>query len=115
MILPTCVLRDVYMLNGSVTMCLCPVDAALLRGMYIGKAARTRPHVTWTQPIAAALTCLDLVVSGATLLGEALCCEVTLVVSPVTREGRPQPSAATRDGAAIVVVCRIQAQARCLP
>ena len=44
---------------------------------------------------------LDLVVYGATPLGEALCCDVTLV-SPWIREGRPQPSA-TRDGAAIVV------------
>ncbi|OLP88137.1 hypothetical protein AK812_SmicGene30521 [Symbiodinium microadriaticum] len=38
----------------------------------------------------------------ATPPGEALCCDVTLV-SPVTREGRPQPFAATRDGAAIAV------------
>ena len=48
---------------------------------------------------------LDLVVYGATPLGEALCCDVTLV-SPLTREGRPQPSAATRDGAAITVAER---------
>ena len=44
---------------------------------------------------------LDLVVYGATPLGEALCCDVTLV-SPLTREGRPQP----RDGAAISVAER---------
>ena len=47
----------------------------------------------------------DLVVYGATPLGEALCCDVTLL-SPMTREGRPQPSAATRDGAAITVAER---------
>ena len=41
----------------------------------------------------------------ATPLGEALCCDVTLV-SLLTREGRPQPSAATRDGAAITVAER---------
>ena len=43
---------------------------------------------------------LDFVVYGATPLGEALCCDVTLV-APLTREGRPQPYAASRDGAAI--------------
>ena len=49
---------------------------------------------------------LDLVVYGATPLGEAFfCCDVTLV-SPLTREGKPQPSAATRDGAAITVAER---------
>eukprot|EP00439_Symbiodinium_sp_Y106_P011468 s11075_g1.t1 len=42
---------------------------------------------------------------GATPLGEAPCCDVTLV-SPLTREGRPQPSAASRDGAAIAVAER---------
>ena len=31
---------------------------------------------------------LDFVVYGATPLGEALCCDVTLV-APLTREGRP--------------------------
>ena len=41
---------------------------------------------------------------GATPLGEALCCDVTLVA--LTREGRPQPSAASRDGAAITVAER---------
>ena len=44
---------------------------------------------------------IDFVVYGATPL-EALCCDVTLV-APLTREGRPQPSAASRDGAAITV------------
>ena len=48
---------------------------------------------------------LDFVVYGATPLGEALCCDVTLV-APLTREGRPQPSAASRDGAAITVAER---------
>ena len=48
---------------------------------------------------------LDFVAYGATPLGEALCCDVTLV-SPLTREGRPQPSAASRDGAAIAVTER---------
>ena len=48
---------------------------------------------------------LDFVVYGATPLGEALCCDVTLV-SPLTREGRAQPSAASRDGAAIAVAER---------
>ena len=36
---------------------------------------------------------------------KALCCDVTLV-SPLTREGRPQPSAASHDGAAIAVADR---------
>ena len=40
-----------------------------------------------------------------TPLGEALCCDVTLL-SPLTREGRPQPSAASRDGATITVAER---------
>ena len=48
---------------------------------------------------------LDFVAYGATPLGEALCCDVTLV-SLLTREGRPQPSAASRDGAAIAVAER---------
>ena len=48
---------------------------------------------------------LDFVVYGAMPLGEALCCDVTLV-APLTREGRPQPSAASRDGAAITVAER---------
>ena len=48
---------------------------------------------------------LDFVAYGATPLGEALCCDVTLVF-PLTREGRPQPSAASRDGAAIAVAER---------
>ena len=48
---------------------------------------------------------LDFVAYGATPLGEALCCDVTLV-SPLKREGRPQPSAASRDGAAIAVAER---------
>ena len=47
---------------------------------------------------------LDVVAYGATPLGEALCCDVTLVA--LTREGRPQPSAASRDGAAITVAER---------
>ena len=58
-----------------------------------------RQHAMWTPLIAAALT---FVVYGATPLGEALCCDVTLV-SPLTREKRPQPSASTPDGAAITV------------
>eukprot|EP00439_Symbiodinium_sp_Y106_P045550 s3216_g5.t2 len=49
--------------------------------------------------------CLDFVAYGATPLGEALCCDVTLV-SPLTRDGRPQPSATTRDGAMISVAER---------
>ena len=43
---------------------------------------------------------LDFVAYGATQLGEALCCDVTLV-SPPTRDGRPQPSSTTRDGARV--------------
>ena len=35
---------------------------------------------------------------GATQLGEALCCDVMLV-SPLARDGHPQPSSTTRDGA----------------
>ena len=57
---------------------------------------------------------LDFVAYGATQLGEALCCDVTLV-SPLTRDGRPQPSSTTsacrpghrRNASAL--------QARCLP
>ena len=49
--------------------------------------------------------CLDFVAYAATPLGEALCCDVTLV-SPLTRDGRPQPSATTRDGAMISVAER---------
>ena len=45
---------------------------------------------------------LDFVAYGVPPLGEALCCDVTQV-SPLTRDGRPQPSAATRDGAMISV------------
>ena len=37
---------------------------------------------------------LDFVAYGATQLGEALCCDVTLV-SPLTRDGRPQPCPCT--------------------
>ena len=48
---------------------------------------------------------LDFVAYGATQLGEALCCDVTLV-SPLTRDGRPQPSSTTRDGAALAVAER---------
>ena len=44
----------------------------------------------------------DFVAYGATPLGEAPCCDVTLV-SPLTRDWRPQPSAASRDGAVIAV------------
>ena len=43
---------------------------------------------------------LDFVLYGATRLGEALCCDVTLV-SPLRRNGRPQPRAAERDGAVL--------------
>ncbi|CAL1156747.1 unnamed protein product [Cladocopium goreaui] len=43
---------------------------------------------------------LDLVVHGATALGVALCCDVT-VVSPLTSTGRPLPRAATHDGTAL--------------
>ena len=49
---------------------------------------------------------LDLiVVYGATPLGEALCCDVMLV-SPLTREGQPQPFAASRNGGASTVAER---------
>ena len=48
---------------------------------------------------------LDLVLSGATRLGEALCCDATLV-APLRRDGRPQPRAAEEDGAAIAVARR---------
>ena len=48
---------------------------------------------------------LDFVAYGATQLGEALCCDVTLV-SPLARDGRPQPSSTTRDGAALAVAER---------
>ena len=48
---------------------------------------------------------LDLVVYGATRLGEALCCDATLV-APLRRDGRPQPHAAEEDGAAIAVARR---------
>ena len=43
---------------------------------------------------------LDFVLYGATRLGEALCCDVTLV-SPLRRNGRPQPRAAEHDGAVL--------------
>ena len=55
---------------------------------------RARPRDTRRRKVSArdvdpAHRCrLDLVVYGATPLGEALCCDVTLV-SPLTREGRP--------------------------
>jgi len=42
---------------------------------------------------------------SAAPLGEAWCCDVTLV-SPLTPDGRPQPSAASRDGALIAVAER---------
>ena len=48
---------------------------------------------------------LDLVLYGATRLGEALCCDATLV-APLRRDGRPQPRAAEEDGAAIAVARR---------
>ena len=48
---------------------------------------------------------LDFVAYGATQLGEALCCDVTLV-SPLTRDGRPQSSSTTRDGAALAIAER---------
>ena len=48
---------------------------------------------------------LDLVLYGATRLGEALCCNATLV-APLRRDGRPQPRAAEEDGAAIAVARR---------
>ena len=48
---------------------------------------------------------LDFVAYGATQLGETLCCDVTLV-SPLTRDGRPQPSSTTRDGAALAIAER---------
>ena len=44
---------------------------------------------------------LDFVAFGVTPFG----CDVAFV-SPLTREGRPQPSAASRDGAAIAVAER---------
>ena len=48
---------------------------------------------------------LDFVAYGATQLGEALCCDVTLV-SPLTHDGRPQPSSTSRDGAALAIAER---------
>ena len=48
---------------------------------------------------------LDFVAYGASPLGEALCCEVTLV-SDLMRKGRAQPSAATQDGAMLAVAER---------
>ena len=48
---------------------------------------------------------LDFVAYGATQLGEALCCDVTLV-SPLTRDGRPQPSSTPRDGSALAIAER---------
>ena len=52
---------------------------------------------------------LDLVVYGTTPLGEALCCDVTLV-SPLTREGRQLPLAMAPPS-----LSQREAQARCLP
>ena len=46
-----------------------------------------------------------LVRTPAPGVGEALCCDVTLV-SPLTRDGRPQPSSTTRDGAALAIAER---------
>ena len=43
---------------------------------------------------------LDLDLYGATRVGEALCCDATLV-APLRRDGRPQPRAANEDDAAI--------------
>ena len=43
---------------------------------------------------------LDFVLHGATPLGQALCCDATLV-SPLTRDGVPLPRAATQDGIAL--------------
>ena len=54
---------------------------------------------------------LNLVLYGATRLGEALCCDATLV-APLRRDGRPQPRAAEEDGAAIAVARR-RKEARC--
>lgn len=52
---------------------------------------------------------LDLVIHGATPLGEALCCDATLV-SPLTSAGAPAHGAARRDGAALVVAERRKRQ-----
>ena len=43
---------------------------------------------------------LAMVVYGATPLGGALCCDATLV-SPLARNGAPQPRAADEDGAVL--------------
>ena len=51
---------------------------------------------------------LDLVIYGATRLGEALCCDATLV-SPLRTDGRPHPGAADRDGVALMVARRRKA------
>jgi hypothetical protein len=48
---------------------------------------------------------LDMVVYGATPLGGALCCDATLV-SPLARNGAPQPRAADEDGAVLRVAER---------
>ena len=48
---------------------------------------------------------LDFVLYGATMRGEVLCCDVTLV-SPLRADGRPQPGSCDRDGAAIEVARR---------
>jgi hypothetical protein len=51
---------------------------------------------------------LDLVIYGASRLGEALCCDATLV-SPLRADGRPHPGAADRDGVALQVARRRKA------
>ena len=43
---------------------------------------------------------VDLVVYGASPRGEALCCDAT-VISPLRRNGTPQPRAAREDGASL--------------
>ena len=48
---------------------------------------------------------LDFVAYGATQLGEALCCDVTLL-PPLTPDGSPQLSSSTRDGAALAIAER---------
>lgn len=52
---------------------------------------------------------LDMVIHGATALGEALCCDATLV-SPLTSAGAPAHGAAHRDGAALVIAARRKRQ-----
>lgn len=55
---------------------------------------------------------LDFVVHGAAAMGEALCCDAT-VVSPLTREGTPAHAAHRTDGAALTEAENIAATRSC--